>query len=73
MIQNGIGDARFVGVWVVDRPVTIIMGSQWGDEGKGKVSLSDIWHYWRKPPPPLFDLKLVYSYVIEVDDSESEL
>ena len=24
------------------------------------------------PPPPLFDLKLVYSYVIEVADSESD-
>ena len=24
-------------------------------------------------PPPLFDLKLVYSYVIEVTDSESDL
>ena len=42
MSQNGIGDARFAGVWVVDRPVTIIMGSQWGDEGKGKVRLTDI-------------------------------
>lgn len=37
MTQNGIGNARFDGVWVVDRPVTVIMGSQWGDEGKGKV------------------------------------
>ena len=26
-----------------------------------------------KPPPPLFDPKLVYSYVIEVADSESDL
>ena len=25
------------------------------------------------PPPPLFDLKIVYSYVIEVADSESDL
>ena len=25
------------------------------------------------PPPPLFDLKLVYSYVVEVADSESDL
>ena len=24
------------------------------------------------PPPPLFDLKLVYSYVIEIADSESK-
>ena len=42
------------------------------------------WHYWRKSPPPrfsallekippLFDLKLVYSYVVEVADSESDL
>ena len=27
----------------------------------------------RNPPPPLFDLKLVYSYVFEVADSESDL
>ena len=26
-----------------------------------------------KPPPPLFDLKLVYSYVTDVADSESDL
>ena len=26
-----------------------------------------------KTPPPLFDLKIVYSYVIEVADSESDL
>ena len=26
-----------------------------------------------QPPPPLFDLKIVYSYVIEVADSESDL
>ena len=25
------------------------------------------------PPPPPFDLKIVYSYVIEVADSESDL
>ena len=25
------------------------------------------------PPPPLFDLKLLYSYVIEVADSEYDL
>ena len=30
------------------------------------------WHYFTKPPP-LFDLKIVYSYVIEVADSESDL
>ena len=29
-------------------------------------------HRSRKPPP-LFDLKIVYSYVIEVADSESEV
>ena len=27
----------------------------------------------RETPPPLFDLKIVYSYVIEVADSESDL
>ena len=27
----------------------------------------------REPPPPLVDLKIVYSYVIEVADSESDL
>ena len=36
-------------------------------------TLVTIWHYWRKSPPPLFDLKLVYSYVVEVADSESDL
>ena len=30
-------------------------------------------HYFTKSSPLLFDLKLVYSYVIEVADSESEL
>ena len=27
----------------------------------------------QNPPPPLFDLKIVYSYVIEVADSDSDL
>ena len=27
----------------------------------------------RETPPPLFDLKIVYSYVVEVADSESDL
>ena len=31
------------------------------------------WHWFTKSPPPLFDLKLGYSYVIEVADSESDL
>ena len=30
-------------------------------------------HWFTTPPPPLFDLKIVYSYVIEVADSESGL
>ena len=37
MTQNDVRDAKFPGVWAVDRPVTIILGAQWGDEGKGKV------------------------------------
>ena len=59
------------------------------DENKGKVKIIfnvEIYYIFsnplpcnyvgtglENPPPPLFDLKIVYSYVIEVADSEYDL
>ena len=37
------------------------------------IQLVKLWALLYKPPPPFFDLKIGYSYVIEVADSEYQL